>query len=467
MRHLLFIIAFFLPACIFSQQKGALRINEVMANPNGLLELPQTEYVELYNSSDQPVDLAGWQFCYGDRAVFLKPLILPADGYLLLYRSGRDIYQESAAHLMPLDNFPSALSNSGKSLSIISVDGEIVDHISYGKAKPAISWERDGDRFRLSVDSRGGTPGAPNSTINLEPERPQEHHDSVKPVAPEKPQLPASDLIDGDVVFNELLPNPFPDASEYIELYNRTDREIPLSALAISTRKVDGSLGRIYSFKSSGMSIKPAGYILLTKCVDGVRDYYLSASIDVMCELSLPALANTSATLVLLNELDSSVIDEVSYSSEWHSPMIKDQRGVALERIDPNGESQDRHNWASASVFDGFGTPGYKNSQHDNLNPEATTSIEAPQYSDMDNEYIIRYHTDMAGYTCRAWVYNTVGKRLVEISNIALLGSEGELKWSGFDSNGSRLKSGVYIFYAELVHPEGSVKRVKEVFLVK
>lgn len=627
MRHLLLFILFLLPACLFSQQKGAVRINEVMANPNGLTELPPTEYVELYNSSDQPVDLAGWQFYYGDRPVPLKPVLLPADGFLLLYRDGRDIYVDDGGLLMPLadfpynlsnegkslslydgygnisdlifypkavkgfswerladgfelsldtrhatpgsrnsvddgkpvdkpdvdepvidnqsfsagsliinevmadpkgltafpeteyveihnttdkslpldgfifvygereialmpevveagaylllyrsgrdihvdpnghamalDNFPSSLSNTGKSLSIKGADGEIIDQISYGKAKPGVSLERDGDHFRLSTDSRGGTPGAPNSSKSTEPA------EQDNPIKPDKPIIAKEDIMAGDIVFNELLPNPFPEASEYIELYNRSGKELPLSGLSISVRKGDGSLSRLYSLSSVYKHIAPGGYILLTRSIDGVSDFYLSASIEVMCEVSLPALANTSATLVLLNTSDSSVVDEVSYSSEWHSPMIRDQRGVALERIDPDGESQDRLNWASASEIDGYGTPGYRNSQHEIANPEAATSIDPPLFSDITNEYIIRYHTDMTGYTCRAWVFNSAGKRLAEISNMALLGSEGEIKWSGLDSKGSKLRSGVYIFYAELIHPEGSVKRVKEVFLVK
>ena len=41
------------PAASFSA--GDIRINEVMANPNGFI--PNTEYVELYNTLDKPVQL--------------------------------------------------------------------------------------------------------------------------------------------------------------------------------------------------------------------------------------------------------------------------------------------------------------------------------------------------------------------------------------------------------------------------
>ena len=50
---------------------------------------------------------------------------------------------------------------------------------------------------------------------------------------------------------------------------------------------------------------------------------------------------------------------------------------------------------------------------------------------------------------------------------IAFISGEGELAWNGLAVNGSKVRTGVYIFYAELVHPQGQVKRYKEVFLVK
>ena len=56
---------------------------------------------------------------------------------------------------------------------------------------------------------------------------------------------------------------------------------------------------------------------------------------------------------------------------------------------------------------------------------------------------------------------------IAEIANHELLGTSGEITWSGVAGNGSPLQAGVYIFYAEIYHPDGIVKRFKEAFLIR
>ncbi len=441
---------------------GCVLINEVMADPKGQEAFPETEYVELYNTTDKTVELKDWSFLYGGKPTVLPVMSLEADGYVVLYRSGRDIHIDDAGLDLPLDKFPASLVNTGKELGLSDPSGKEIDRVIYEKAKPGISWERSGDGFHLSTDIRGGTPGSVNSSSTDDPETPD------KPDTPGKPEVPVEMIIlPNEIVFNELLPNPYPGGSEYIELYNRSDRTLTLSGLSVATRKSDGTLSMRYPLSSISSLLEPADYALLTKSIEGVEDFYLISSPKAMHELKLPVLANTSASVVLFRSKDEEVIDEVRYSSKWHAPSVKNEKGIALERIDPDGDSQDEANWTSASATDGYGTPGYRNSQYGIQGEGEVTGIESPVYSEVTKEYTIHYHLDQSGYTCRAWVFDTAGKRVCEIVNHELLGIEGNLVWDGMAVSGSKVRTGVYIFYAELVHPQGVVKRYKEVFLVK
>ena len=81
---------------------GAVLINEIMADPKGLTDLPETVYVELYNTTESSITLSDWQFSYGGKA---KPMItfeLPAESYAVLYRSGRDIQVDPSAVQIPV-----------------------------------------------------------------------------------------------------------------------------------------------------------------------------------------------------------------------------------------------------------------------------------------------------------------------------------------------------------------------------
>ena len=96
------------------------------------------------------------------------------------------------------------------------------------------------------------------------------------------------------------------------------------------------------------------------------------------------------------------MIDEIRYTSKWHAPSVKNEKGIALERINPDSDTQDEMNWTSASATAGYGTPGYRNSQYGKQDEGEVTGIESPVYSEATKEYTISYHLDESGYTCRA-----------------------------------------------------------------
>ena len=453
---------------------GCIWINEVMADPNGLVALPQTEYVELHNRSDQRINLENWQFIYGDKPTLLTDYKLPAQGYVVLYRSGREIKVDAQGGALPLEKFPSALLNAGKTLSLVDPTGQVIDQITYEKAKAGIAWERSATGLYLSTDPRGGTPGATNSApTSPTPDEPTDPEMPDEPTTPDTPETPdnnetpieASSVQPGEIILNELLPAPFAEGSEYIELYNRSQQTLSLTGLALATRKADGSISTLYPLSAITTPLEPGGYVLLSKLLSGVEAFYLISFPQALHEVKLPVLANNGATVVLLRLTDLTVIDEVSYSPKWHDSAIKDPKGVALERLDPDKPTQDATNWHSAAASAGYGTPGYRNSQQ--LLPSSTQNgFERPYWSDSERSYLLRYQLADAGYRCRIWVFDTMGRRIAEIANLSTLATEGTLRWDGLGYDGSRPKPGIYIFYAELFLPNGTTHTQREVFLI-
>ena len=453
---------------------GCIWINEVMADPNGLVALPQTEYVELHNRSDQRINLENWQFIYGDKPTLLTDYKLPAQGYVVLYRSGREIKVDAQGGALPLEKFPSALLNAGKTLSLVDPTGQVIDQITYEKAKAGIAWERSATGLYLSTDPRGGTPGATNSApTSPTPDEPTDPEMPDEPTTPDTPETPdnnetpveASSVQPGEIILNELLPAPFAEGSEYIELYNRSQQTLSLTGLALATRKADGSISTLYPLSAITTPLEPGGYVLLSKLLSGVEAFYLISAPQALHEVKLPVLANNGATVVLLRLTDLTVIDEVSYSPKWHDSAIKEPKGVALERLDPDKPTQDATNWHSAAASAGYGTPGYRNSQQ--LLPSSTLNgFERPYWSDSERSYLLRYQLADAGYRCRIWVFDTMGRRIAEIANLSTLATEGTLRWDGIGYDGSRPKPGIYIFYAELFLPNGTTHTQREVFLI-
>ncbi len=250
-------------------------------------------------------------------------------------------------------------------------------------------------------------------------------------------------------------------------MYNRSGRHHSLKGLSVAVRKTDGSLSTSYKLSDVAPLLAPGEYALLTKEGEGVYPYYQISYPENIYKVKLPVLNNNGSTLVLFRTGDQVVIDEVTYSTKWHHSSVRETKGVALERIDPDGETQDEANWTSAAGNAGYGTPGYQNSQYMRKKEEGgTTGIEKPQYSHQTGLYSILYSLDQPGYRCRAFIYNLSGYRVAEIANNELTGTNGEFIWDGSGYQKAKLTPGPYIFYLELYHGKGVVKRYKEVFLV-
>lgn len=449
-----------------SYPKGSVIIHEVMADPKGLTALPETEYIELYNKVDQSIDLSNWILNYGTTPIALTGVVIPAHGWVVLYRSGREI-ELGSGQACPLDKFPSALANTGKELSLYDANGQLMDQYTYPKAKPACSWEYDEEGWHLSTDPRGGTPGEANSEAEENEEDPDETPDEPEEETNPEPEIPeAQQPQPGDIIINELLPEPFIDGSEYIELYNRSEQELSLKDVCISTRKSDGSLNTRYPLEAYPQTLQAGDYLLLTKSIEGVENFYsLSASLNWL-ECKLPVLSNTGSTVVLYRGEGEIIIDEVSYSPKWHAPTVKNKKGVALERKDPDKDSQNADNWTSAASSAGFGTPGLENSQY--LNGETETDseeIDDPIYQPTGT-FQIPYRLNQSGYMARGWIFDLSGRKVALIADNTSLGTQGYLEWSGRGRDGSPVNTGIYIIYLELWHPGGNVIRKKQVLLI-
>ena len=449
-----------------SYPKGSVIIHEVMADPKGLTALPETEYIELYNKVDQSIDLSNWILNYGTTPIALTGIVIPAHGWAVLYRSGREI-EVGSGQACPLDKFPSALANTGKELSLYDANGQLMDQYTYPKAKPACSWEYDEEGWHLSSDPRGGTPGEANSKAEENEEDPDETPDEPEEETNPEQEIPeAQQPQPGDIIINELLPEPFVDGSEYIELYNRSEQELSLKDVCISTRKSDGSLNTRYPLEAYPQTLQAGDYLLLTKSIEGVENFYsLPASLNWL-ECKLPVLSNTGSTVVLYRGEGEIIIDEVSYSPKWHAPTVKNKKGVALERKDPDKDSQNADNWTSAASSAGFGTPGLENSQY--LNGETETDseeIDDPIYQPTGT-FQIPYRLNQSGYMARGWIFDLSGRKVALIADNTSLGTQGYLEWNGKGRDGSPVNTGIYIIYLELWHPGGNVIRKKQVLLI-
>lgn len=273
-----------------------------------------------------------------------------------------------------------------------------------------------------------------------------------------------------DVIINEILFNPKTGASDYVELYNRSNKIIDASKLFLANRN-GGAVGSPKKLSENPYYLFPGDYTVVTEDATALQRSYLVKQADKVLSLtSFPSFPDDEGVVVLAG-IAGNIIDEVAYKDDWHFALVKDAEGVALERVDPDKPSQDAGNWHSAASTAGWGTPTYRNSQYRqteqanaliSITPK-TFSPDNDGYEDLAN---ISYKVETTGYVANISIFNSTGKMVRHLVKNATLGLSGSWNWDGLDEQGQKLPIGTYIIYTELFNLQGKKKSFKNAIVL-
>ena len=156
-------------------------INEIMADPNPPLALPDAEYIELYNRSNKSISLEGFGFASGGTPVLLPSFLLQAGEYVVLTDEDNASLFLNSTPVIALNNFP-ALTNGGDEAVILDDVGNIIHSVNYtadwyqDAVKSDGGWSLElinpespcqgASNWIASDNLSGGTPGLANSVLN-------------------------------------------------------------------------------------------------------------------------------------------------------------------------------------------------------------------------------------------------------------------------------------------------------------
>ncbi len=219
---------------------GSIIISEIMADPSPSKGLPEQEYIELFNQSDQSYSLRALLLARASDEVQLPNVILGPGEYVTLVDAGAEGLFESPNVVGVSGLF--SLPNNGDSIALKNRLEEVLDVVEY-----ELSWYHDSDKddggyslelinpesdcgdatnWLASESDIGGTPGLQNSVFSLQPDT-------------DAPLIVTSSLLDPstlEVVFHEemdpstLIPSNFSQA---------------LSGLTVSQVEIDPSYERV------------------------------------------------------------------------------------------------------------------------------------------------------------------------------------------------------------------------------
>ena len=267
-------------------------------------------------------------------------------------------------------------------------------------------------------------------------------------------------------IINEILFNPRPNAYDYVEFYNKSNKILDAAKLYVANRNSSGTISSIKVLSSTPRYLFPGDYIVITENAASLAlNYLVKNSGNVLIVPAMPSFADDEGDVIILN-FQGIVVDEVKYKDDWHFKLIDNKDGVALERIDPEETSQDQNNWHSAGSTAGYGTPGYKNSQYKLLNAinasiEVLPKVFSPDNDGFDDIAAIQYKVSDPGYVANITIFDAAGRPVRNLVRNGTLALSGYWNWDGLDDKGKKLAVGIYVIFTEIFNLQGKKNRFK------
>ncbi len=273
--------------------------------------------------------------------------------------------------------------------------------------------------------------------------------------------------VKSDIVFNEILFNPFPGDADFIELYNRSGKIVDISKLfLVSVNDVTGDTSSLYRLSDIARCFLPGDYFVFSTDPESIITRYHTCSRDNIFEVNqLPSMPDDEGHLVLLNR-QMEAVDDLRYDEDMHFPLLSDNEGFSLERINPECNT-----WHSASEVSGWATPGCPNSVYsENPVPEGSVSLSTtritPDNDGNDDILLISLNFPDYGEVISVLIFSETGFLVRRLAENQLTGPDNILAWDAAGDDGSLVDRGIYIIYISSFSENGSKKEWKKVCTV-
>jgi len=160
-------------------------ISEIMADPEPAIELPEYEYIEIYNTSNFEIDLTGWTLIVGTNKKEFSSAKIESGEYIILCDDEAELDLQAYSKTISFSSLPS-IPNAEQTITLRNKLDQIINTVHYSdewykddyKAEGGWSLEQidpsnpcGGENNWIATESNlGGTPGQINSVNASNPD---------------------------------------------------------------------------------------------------------------------------------------------------------------------------------------------------------------------------------------------------------------------------------------------------------
>ncbi len=262
-----------------------------------------------------------------------------------------------------------------------------------------------------------------------------------------------------DIILNEILFNPLTGGSDYVEIYNKSNKILDAHQLYLANYDDEDGISNFEQVGTAQQLMLPGEYLVLTEDSTDIIDAFSIYAEGTFLETDLPTYPNDSGT-VYLTLADSSFVDYFHYDEDFHFALLSTEDGKALERITSGGGMNNPENWHTASENVDWGTPGYQNSQF--LMPTSLGEVSvSPQLFSPDNDGyndVVTINFDLidTDNITDVIVYDNQGRTIRMLQDNYFIGQRGFVKWDGINDNGEKAAIGTYVILVSVKNAAGN-----------
>ncbi|CAD5290397.1 MULTISPECIES: lamin tail domain-containing protein [unclassified Imperialibacter] len=526
---------------------GELIISEVMPDPDPTQGLPEAEYIEIVNVTDEWISYNGVSLIVGNKQANFPNGAVAPNAWLILSSAGNLALLKEYGSVLAITSMPS-LKNDGDEISLLLGD-HLLHSMQYDDGLFTESSKKDGgwsleiidvnlpcageENWSASVSEKGGTPGQTNSVNNtlgdgtpaslmeviptsdstllarlseqviIDADKLQisitpslgnltvqadfltnsftiQHQESIRPGTfytvslsglvdcrgniSTTEQLSASFILPSpsdslDVVINEILFNPRSGGVDFVELYNRSDKYLDIKGWEVGNiTTATGEPNDFNTITTSNHLLAPGDFLVLTESPTILKADYPSGKEETFFEADLPTYPNTEGGVIIRNA-DGRVLDWFNYDEDLHSPFLEDVKGVALERVSVEHETNSPENWESGVSTTGFATPGYNNANQRAGQP-ATGKVSAEPQAFVPGDGLngfteITFDSSLANTRIDVYIYDMAGRKIKTLTQGQTVADGSFFRWDGSTDMGEMARVGVYIIQVEYFNSSG------------